>query len=65
MSTCVEGTWDEVLAAIRRCHDAVARGHERVITAITIDDRKHQPHHLAEMVTSVEQKLGAFTIHQS
>jgi uncharacterized protein (TIGR00106 family) len=24
MSTCVEGDWDRVLAAIRRCHDAAA-----------------------------------------
>lgn len=63
MSTCVEGDWDEVLDAIRRCHEAIARGHERVITTITIDDRRHQPHHLAEMVTSVEQKLGTAMAH--
>jgi uncharacterized protein (TIGR00106 family) len=58
MGTCVEGTWDEIMAAIRRCHEAVGRGHERVITTIIIDDRKHEPHHLAEMVTSVERELS-------
>jgi uncharacterized protein (TIGR00106 family) len=58
MSTAVEGDWDQVLPAIRRCHEAVAQNYGRVITSIVIDDRKHQPHHLAEMVASVEQHLG-------
>jgi uncharacterized protein (TIGR00106 family) len=58
MSTAVEGSWDQVLAAIQRCHEAVARDHERVITTIVIDDRKKQPHHLPEMISSVEQQLG-------
>jgi uncharacterized protein (TIGR00106 family) len=58
MSTAVEGSWDQVLGAVRRCHEAVAQVHERVVTSIIIDDRKNQPHHLSEMVTSVEQALG-------
>lgn len=58
MGTCVEGDLEQVLAAIGRCHQAVASNHERVVTTITIDDRRNQPHHLAEMVTSVEQELG-------
>ncbi len=58
MGTCVEGDLEQVLTAIRRCHQAVAGNHERVITTIVIDDRKNQPHHLSEMVTSVEQQLG-------
>jgi uncharacterized protein YqgV (UPF0045/DUF77 family) len=36
----------------------VASGHERVITTITIDDRKHHRHHPSEMITSVKQQLG-------
>jgi uncharacterized protein (TIGR00106 family) len=58
MGTCLEGDIEELLAAIRRCHETVAANHERVITTIVIDDRKHQPHHLGDMVTSVEQRLG-------
>jgi uncharacterized protein (TIGR00106 family) len=58
MGTCVEGELEQVLTAIRRCHQAVAGNHERVITTIVIDDRKNQPHHLSDMVTSVEQQLG-------
>jgi uncharacterized protein (TIGR00106 family) len=63
MSTAVEGGWEQVLAAIQRCHQAVAKDHARVITTIVIDDRKHQPHHLAEMVSSVEQQLGRRAKH--
>ena len=58
MGTCVEGDLEQVLTAIRRCHQAVAGNHERVITTIVIDDRKNQPHHLSDMVASVEQQLG-------
>ncbi len=58
MGTCVEGDLDQILAAIRRCHQAVAAGHERVITTVVIDDRKTHPHHLSDMVTSVEQQLS-------
>jgi uncharacterized protein (TIGR00106 family) len=58
MGTCVEGELEPVLAAIRRCHQAVADRHERVVTTITIDDRKTRPHHLDEMISSVEQALN-------
>jgi uncharacterized protein (TIGR00106 family) len=63
MGTCVEGGLEQVLAAIRRCHEAVAANHERVITTIVIDDRKHQPHHLSDMVSSVEQQVGSPVAH--
>ncbi|MCS6976248.1 MAG: MTH1187 family thiamine-binding protein [Gemmatales bacterium] len=63
MSTAVEGEWDQVLTAIRRCHEAVAQNYDRVITTIVIDDRRHQPHHLAEMIASVEQRLGRQVKH--
>jgi uncharacterized protein (TIGR00106 family) len=58
MGTCVEGDLEQVLSAIRRCHQAVASNHERLITTIVIDDRRNQPHHLSDMVASVEQQLG-------
>lgn len=55
MATCIEGDWERVFATIRQCHEAVVERHERVITTITIDDRKHFHHSLAEMVASVNQ----------
>src|SRR6516164_4972157 len=63
MSTAVEGNWEQVMEAIRRCHQVVALTHDRALTTIMIDDRKNQPHHLAEMVASVEQQLGRRATH--
>lgn len=63
MSTAVEGDWEKVLPAIRRCHEAIARNYDRVITTIQIDDRKNRPHHLADMISSVEQQMGAPAKH--
>jgi len=63
MSTAVEGSWEQVLAAIQGCHQAVAKDHSRIITTIVIDDRKDHPHHLGEMISSVEQQLGHKTKH--
>ena len=58
MATAVEGTWDQVMPAIRRCHEVMREHHPRVITTITIDDRAEQPHHLDDMVSVVEKHLG-------
>jgi uncharacterized protein (TIGR00106 family) len=57
MSTSVEGTWDQITAAIRLCHEAETKHHGRVITTITIDDRRENAHHLDEMVEAVERHL--------
>ncbi len=38
MSTTVEGSWDDVMAAIKRCHEEMQRQHQRVLISITIDD---------------------------
>lgn len=63
MSTAVAENREQVMEAIRRCHQVTALNHDRVITAIKIDDRKNQPHHLAEMISSVEQQLGRRAKH--
>jgi uncharacterized protein (TIGR00106 family) len=65
MSTAVEGDWNQVLAAIRRCHEAVTQNHDRVITTIVIDDRKTKPHHLSEMITRVEEELARRRVPRS
>lgn len=57
MGTCVEGSWDQVMDAVRRCHLALAARHERVVTNVFMDDRKSHPHALADMVRSVEKHL--------
>jgi len=58
--TNVEGEWDAVFAAIRRCHERVhAMGVARITTTITAGTRTDREQSLEEKVASVEQKLGA------
>jgi uncharacterized protein (TIGR00106 family) len=58
LSTCLEGTPDQVFTAIRRCHETLARDHDRVVTHIKLYERKDGPHSLAEMIDAVEKHLG-------
>lgn len=58
MGTSVEGDIDQVLAAVKACHQAVSEGHRRVITHLVLDDQREGGHHLDEMVQAVEQHLG-------
>jgi uncharacterized protein (TIGR00106 family) len=59
LSTAIEGDWDEVMHAIRDCHCKMTEKHDRVITRITIDDRRSGQHHLGEMVEAVKKTLAA------
>jgi uncharacterized protein (TIGR00106 family) len=54
MGTCIEGEWVPVMDAVRRCHQAMAAAHPRVLTTILIDDRREHPHHLDDIVKSVD-----------
>lgn len=58
MGTVVEGKWDDVIGLIKRCHNAVLKEQERVMTFISIDDRKGKPNRIEEKVRSVERRLG-------
>ncbi|UCD35051.1 MAG: MTH1187 family thiamine-binding protein [Nitrospiraceae bacterium] len=57
MGTVVEGTWDEVMALIKKCHQAVLRHGERVVTTVKIDDRKGHRTMIEKKVQSVEKRL--------
>jgi uncharacterized protein (TIGR00106 family) len=58
MGTVVEGEWNNIMRLIKKCHDAVMKSGERVITTISIDDRKGKPNRIEEKVKSVEKRLG-------
>jgi len=58
MSTIVQGDWDNVMALIKRCHRKAMASGERVITHISIDDRKGCRNPIVRKIASVEQKLG-------
>src|SRR5213593_1671530 len=58
MGTVIEGSLDEVLALIARCHKAVMEDCERVSTIVKIDDRKGASRQLEAQVAGVERRLG-------
>jgi uncharacterized protein (TIGR00106 family) len=58
MGTVVEGEWDEVMGLIKKCHQLLAGETERVITNISIDDRKGRTQRITGKVESIEKILG-------
>ena len=58
MGTILEGDWDEILKLIKKCHERTLEDSGRVLTTITIDDRKGKSDRIVGKVQSVERKLG-------
>ncbi len=57
--TNIEGDWDEVFAAVKRCHAVVHEmGAPRVSTTIKLGTRTDRPQTMADKVRSVEEKLA-------
>ena len=56
--TNVEGDWDAVFAAVRRCHETLhAMGAPRVSTTLRLGTRVDKDQKLEDKVRSVEEKL--------
>jgi len=58
MFTNIEGEWDEVMAVIHRCVQAVAARSPRVSVVIKIDHRRGVTDALHSKVETIEQELG-------
>jgi uncharacterized protein (TIGR00106 family) len=58
--TNIQGEWEEVFAAIRRCHEAVhGMGAPRIATVIKLGTRTDRDQTMADKVASVRAKLSA------
>ena len=56
--TNVEGEWDDVMAAVKRCHEALHdMGAPRISTTIKLGTRTDRSQTMEEKVRSVEEKL--------
>ncbi|HEX8960260.1 MAG TPA: MTH1187 family thiamine-binding protein [Geobacteraceae bacterium] len=56
--TSIEGEWDAVFAAIRRCHEVVhGMGAPRITTTIKLGTRTDRDQTMEEKVRSVREKL--------
>ena len=58
MGTVVEGNWDEIMQLIKSCHRSVLKNTERIVTTISIDDRKKKKNRIEEKILSVEKRLN-------
>lgn len=58
LGTCVEGEYDEVMAVIKQCHEALAHDCKRIACTIKMDFRAGHDRMLESKIDSVEQKLG-------
>ena len=57
--TNIEGEWDAVFAAIKRCHEVVhAMGATRISSNLRFGTRIDRPQTMDDKVRSVEQKLA-------
>ena len=57
--TNIEGEWDAVMAAVKRCHERVhALGAPRITTTIKLGTRIDRNQTMADKVQSVEAKLS-------
>lgn len=57
--TNIEGEWDRVFAAVKRCHEVVHEmGAPRITTTIKVGTRTDRDQTMGEKVESVKAKLG-------
>ncbi len=57
--TNLEGEWEAVMDAIKRCHETLhAMGVPRISTSVTIGTRSDRPQRMAEKIASVREKLA-------
>ena|SRR5208283_3295005 len=61
--TNIEGDWDEVLAAIKRCHQVVHElGAPRISTVLKLGTRTDRIQSMDDKVRSVETKLAGVRV---
>ena len=57
--TNIEGEWDAVFAAIKRCHEVIHEmGAPRISTTLKFGTRTDRDQTMADKIQSVEQKLA-------
>ena len=58
--TNIEGEWDDVFAAIKRCHEVVhSMGAPRISSSLRFGTRNDRAQTMDDKVRSVEEKLAA------
>lgn len=58
MGTCIEGSWDEVFAVVKKCYERMSEDCNRISTSIKVDYRKGKSGRLDSKIKSIENKVG-------
>ncbi len=58
MGTIIEGEWDEVMAVVTACFEAMRSDCNRISTSIKIDYRAGSKGRLSSKIDAVERRLG-------
>ena len=58
LGTCIEGSWDEVMALIKSCHDLARSMSPHIFTTLRIEDEEGATNKIEENVVSVERAAG-------
>ena len=57
MGTCVEGEWNDVMALVNRCFEALEKDCNRITLSLKADYRKGPTGRMRSKVVSVREKL--------
>ncbi len=58
MGTIIEGSWDDCMGLIKKCHEEVMKNAPRLVSNISIDLRPGKPQdRLTEKLKSIEKRL--------
>lgn len=58
--TNIEGEWDDIFAAVKKCHQVVHEmGAPRIFTTLKVGTRIDREQSMEDKIRSVEQKLGS------
>lgn len=57
--TCLEGSWDEVMPVIRRCHERLREDAPHVFTYIRIEDEEGATNKLRSNVSAIQGHVEA------
>jgi uncharacterized protein (TIGR00106 family) len=58
MGTVIEGEWEEVMAVVTKCYEAMSVDCDRVTCSIKIDARRGATGRLVSKVRSIEEKIA-------
>lgn len=58
MGTCLEGEWDAVVGAIKKCYERMAQDCRRISVSVKMDIRQGHEGRLTAKIAKVESLLG-------